>query len=93
MGRHFPTQFLEWKILYVDSNFIEVNSFGPLLLTWFDLNPNMDKRSHAQQIVGIPKLQRLHRRSLGMDKQFHTTFYNGCDYLFMLGLKLIVNTC
>ena len=38
--------------------------------------------------LSIPKLQRLHRWSLGMDKQFHPIFYNGCNYLSMLGLKL-----
>ena len=39
--------------------------------------------------LSIPKLQRLHRWSLGMDKQFHSTHYNGCNHLSMLGLKLI----
>ena len=39
--------------------------------------------------LSIPKLQRLHRWSLGMDKLFHPTHYNGCNYLSMLGLKLI----
>ena len=38
--------------------------------------------------LSIPKLQRLHRWSLGMDKYFHPTLYNGCNYLSMLGLKL-----
>ena len=38
--------------------------------------------------LSIPKLQRLHRWSLGMDKWFHSTLYNGCNYLSMLGLKL-----
>ena len=38
--------------------------------------------------LSIPKLQRLHRWSLGMDKYFHPTHYNGCNYLSMLGLKL-----
>ena len=38
--------------------------------------------------LSIHKLQRLHRWSLRMDKQFHPTFYNGCNYLSMLGLKL-----
>ena len=33
--------------------------------------------------LSIPKL-----RSLGMDKYFHPTLYNGCDYLPVLGLKL-----
>ena len=36
----------------------------------------------------IPKLQRLHRWSLGMDKYFHPTLNRACDYLSMLGLKL-----
>ena len=39
--------------------------------------------------LSIPKLQRLHRWSLGMDKEFHPTFYHGCSYLSMLGLNLI----
>ena len=39
--------------------------------------------------LSIPKLQRLHRWSLGIDKAFHPTLYNGCNYLFMLGLKVI----
>ena len=38
--------------------------------------------------LSIPKLQRLHRWSLGMDKWFHPILYNGCNYLSMLGLKL-----
>ena len=45
----------------------------PLLITWFNFNPSMDKELHPLQRVGwnylsIPKLQRLHRWSLGMDK-------------------------
>ena len=36
----------------------------------------------------IPKLQPLHRWSLGMDRLFHPTHYNGCNYLSMLGFKL-----
>ena len=37
----------------------------------------------------IPKLQRLHRWSLWMDKKVRPTLYNGCNDLSMLGLKLI----
>ena len=45
----------------------------PLLLTWFNFNPSMDKLLHAQKSVGwnylsIPKLQRLHCWNLGLDK-------------------------
>ena len=54
----------------------------------------MDKSSLDQESVGwnylsILKLQRLHRWSLGMDEKFHPTLYDGCIYLFMVGLKLI----
>ena len=38
----------------------------------------------------MPKLQRLHRWSLGMAKLLHPTLYNRCDYLSTLGLKVIV---
>ena len=46
---------------------------GFLLLTLFNFNPSMDKYLHAQGYVGwnhllIPKLRRLNRWSLGMDK-------------------------
>ena len=37
----------------------------------------------------ILKFQQLYRWSLGMDKKFHLTLYWVCDYLSMLGLKLI----
>ena len=32
--------------------------------------------------------EQLQRWSLGMDKYFHPTLYNGCSYLSMLWLKL-----
>ena len=38
--------------------------------------------------LSIPKLQRLHRWSLGMDKLCQPTLSNGCNYLPILGLKL-----
>ena len=38
--------------------------------------------------LSIPKLQRCNRWILGMDKQFHLTLYQACNYLSMLGLKL-----
>ena len=49
---------------------------------------------HAQYSVGwnylsIPKLQRLHRWSLRIDKYIYPTLFNGCNYLSMLVLKLI----
>ena len=45
----------------------------PLLLTWFNFNPSMDKQLHIQQRMGwnylsIPKLQRCNRWSLRIDK-------------------------
>ena len=72
-------------------NLIPVANFTNMVLL---LYPSMDKWLHPSQCVGwnvlsIPKIQRLHRWSLGMDKQFHPTFYQAYDYLSMLGLKLM----
>ena len=39
--------------------------------------------------LSILKLQRLHRWSLGMDKLFHPALYWACNYLSVIGLKLI----
>ena len=54
----------------------------------------MNKQSHTQYSVrwnylSIPKLVWLHCWSLVMDNQFHPTLCNGCNYLSMLGLKII----
>ena len=66
---------------------------GDSLLTWLNFYPSMDKESYPLLCVGwnhlsIPKLHRLHRWSLGMDKLFHPTLYQACNYLSELGLKL-----
>ena len=65
-----------------------------LLLTWVNFNRDMHKQSHPSYGVGlnnfsIPKLQRHNRWSFGADKSFHSTLYCACDYLSMLGLKLM----
>ena len=39
--------------------------------------------------LSIPKLQWCHCWSLGRDKLFHPTLYNGCNYLSMQGLNSI----
>ena len=39
--------------------------------------------------LSIPKLQRLHRWCLGMDKWFHNTRYYECDQFSMLRFKFI----
>ena len=39
--------------------------------------------------LSIHKLQRCNHWSLGMDKLFHPAFYNWCNYISMLGSKLI----
>ena len=60
----------------------------PLLLTWINLNPSMDKWLHTHKNVGwnnlsIPKLQWLHRWCLGMDNSFHLTLYYLYKYSIM----------
>ena len=42
----------------------------------------------ARNYLSIPKLQRSHRWSLGIDKYSKPTNYNRCNYLTMQGLKL-----
>ena len=61
-----------WGILYLHeiTHIAEILA-EPLLLTWINFNPSMDKLSHDQYSVGrsylsIPKLQ--HHCSLGLDK-------------------------
>ena len=49
-----------------------------------NLNPSV-----GWNYLSIPKFQRLPRLSLGMDKQFHPTLYDWCDYISRQGLKLI----
>ena len=49
------------------------HNYGPLLLTWTNFNPSMDKQSYIQSNVEwnymfIPKFQQCNRWSLGMDK-------------------------
>ena len=39
--------------------------------------------------LSIPKLQRFHRWIWGMNKYRKSTLYNGCNYLSMLGSRLI----
>ena len=39
--------------------------------------------------LSIPKLQRFHRWSLGIDKYFHSALYKVCNYISMLGLQFI----
>ena len=43
----------------------------------------------GMKLLTNSKLQQLHCSSMGMDKCFHPTLYNGCNYLTMQGLKLI----
>ena len=49
----------------------------------------MPSKERDENYSSIPKHQRCNRCSLGMDKWFHHTFYNGCNYWPIMGLKLI----
>ena len=44
---------------------------------------------YEMKSLSIPKLQRSKRWSLWMDESFDPTLYWACDYLSMLGFKLI----
>ena len=43
--------------------------------------------------LSIPKVLWCNRSRFGMDKWFHPTFYNGCNYLFMLIFCFIIAMC
>ena len=63
------------------------------LLTGINFNPSIGRYSHVQWRMGwfylsIPKLQRCKHWSFGIDKSFHHTLYNGCNYMSMFRLKL-----
>ena len=75
---------------------------GPLLLAWINFNHSLEKKFHPLQKIGrnylsIPKLQRVHFWSLGMDKLFHPILYWAYDYLTILesnssGFEMLVWT-
>ena len=86
-----------WKTIHTLHFTVVIWYQGPLLLTWVDSNLHMDKQSQAQLSVGwnylsFPKLQRLHHWSLGMDKYFHPTIYNECNYL-LIHAEIKVKPC
>ena len=59
-------------IIQCDAGVLLIGHMGPFLLAWINFNPSMDTYLHTQWKVGWnnlsnPKLQRLHRWSVGMD--------------------------
>ena len=46
---------------------------------------NITSKVWDEIIHPFPRSQWCSHQSLGMDKQFHPTFYNGCNHLSMLG--------
>ena len=74
--------------------YIIVYCLGPLLSTWFNFSPGLDKQLNPLQSEGwnylfIRRLQRCNSWSLGNNKQLPPTLHQVCDYLPILGLKLI----
>ena len=65
----FLVGFTTYRLLYAS---VKIHQ-GPLLLTWFNFNPDMDKQSHGQQSMGwnhlsITEFERRNRRIFRMDK-------------------------
>ena len=61
----------------------------PLLLTWMNFNPSMNRELHPLKCVGwnhlsIPWLQQCNRWSLGLDMLFHPTLLDGFRSYFNL---------
>ena len=66
----------------------------PLLLTWFNFNPNMDKWLHHYKMWGEIMHQFLNFNDATVEvyewiSNFIPHLTGTCDYLSMLGLKLI----
>ena len=53
------------------------------------MNNHVAQESVGWNYLSISKLQWLHHWSLGKEKKFHLTLYDGCNYIFILWLKLI----
>ena len=66
--------FISWMYPFkYKASVVFLTIVEPLLLTWINFNPNMDKDLHPSQsewwnYLSIPKRQRRSRSRLGMDK-------------------------
>ena len=83
-----------WPIRCHNMSCETTSKLGPCLLTWINFNLSKSIQLHQLSSVrwnylSIPTLQWLHPWSLEMDKQFHPTLHWACDYLSMLGSRLI----
>ena len=76
--------FTQIAMVIMQQNFLETRG---ALLTW--ISNHIYSKVWYEITYFIPKLQRWNHWSLGMHKKFHTTLYNGFDYLSMLGLRWI----
>ena len=83
------------KLLLIDmQGFVLITPTpGSLLLTWLTLitawiSNHLPSKVWDEITYPFSNFQWLHHWSLDMDKQFHPTHYNGCNYLSMPGFKL-----
>ena len=82
----------QWDVITGLDKSLPMSPVAPFI-NLVNFNPSMDTYLHPLQSVRwnylfIPKLQRYHRWSLGMNNWFHPTCYCGHDHLSMLALKL-----
>ena len=93
-----PTQYCGWNYLSMPQfPRISMSKTDPgdpfykhgltLTLTW--ISNCIHYKMWDEIKLSIPKLQQLHWWSFGIDKYVCTILHNGCNYLSMLGLKLI----
>ena len=69
-------------------NNMAADHLGPLSLTRITFNPFVDKLSHRMKLLIHSQTSTVQHMKFGIEKQFHPTLYNGCNYLSTLGSKL-----
>ena len=89
MSNTFARNEINKTDIYMDFFSILFNYFGlgPLLLSWINFDPRMDKQLHPFLNCGVYTYTSPNH--LGMDNSLPTALHWVCDYLKMPGLKYI----
>ena len=89
--RNFSPWSLVERFCTTPSALVASTAWGPIYLRGLTVIPAWISNHMPSKVwdeIGHP-FQNLNGCKFWMDKQFHPILYNGCNYLSMLGLKLI----